>query len=336
MLLNNRKHVTNFLRKLSYFPKITSVAFNNNYNNVRSFFSVNSSDPIEIQFEKVQELIKNSPKSNNTSTEMKLKMYGLFKQATEGPISDNIKSPGVFDPVGRYKFNAWKGLKDMTKEKAMEEYVNIINAALENKNNSDDEKKQETEIKQHVEEGKMYGGMPEDIFIYIAESLSPFVRDFLSPKITHIGDGEMTMVAKYRNEFTGNIMIPCLHGGIAASVMDHVGGFCAWTKITDRNQALNTVDLRVDYLKPGPCEDVVCIAKVVQAGRLIRVDMECWNKNQTLKFAIGRAVYNVYKRPLNQQASDEHVKMLYAEMRKDIKSFSAEFTKVEVSHPRLP
>jgi uncharacterized protein (TIGR00369 family) len=330
MLINNRKTVTNLIkRKLSYFPKITSsIEFSNKYNNVRYFFSANSTDSIEVQFEKVQELIKNSPNLNTPSKTMKLKIYALYKQATEGPISDDIKSPGVLDPVGRYKFNARKGLKDMSKVKAMEEYVKIIKDALENKNKSNDEKTQEHGFNQHVEEGKMYGGMPEDIFRYVAEILSPFARDFLSPKISHIGDGEITMVAKYRNEFIGNIMMPCLHGGIAASVMDHVGGFCAWTKITDRHYALNTVDLRVDYLKPGPCEDVVCIAKVVQDGRLIRVDMECWNKDQTVKFAIGRAVYNVYKLPLKQQSSDEDVNILYAEMRKDIKGFAEQFTKL--------
>lgn len=55
--------------------------------------------------------------SNNT----KLKFYGMFKQATDGPC--NIPKPAFYDLVGRYKWDAWNKLGNMSKEDAMNEYV---------------------------------------------------------------------------------------------------------------------------------------------------------------------------------------------------------------------
>lgn len=53
-----------------------------------------------------------------------LKLYSLYKQATEG---DNTKeAPGWTDFVGRAKYDAWAKLKGKTQEQAMQEYVNLV------------------------------------------------------------------------------------------------------------------------------------------------------------------------------------------------------------------
>jgi diazepam-binding inhibitor (GABA receptor modulator, acyl-CoA-binding protein) len=39
------------------------------------------------------------------SSNQKLQLYGLYKQATKGECKGN--RPGVMDPVGRAKFDAW-------------------------------------------------------------------------------------------------------------------------------------------------------------------------------------------------------------------------------------
>lgn len=55
-----------------------------------------------------------------------LKLYSLYKQATEGDI--NIDPPAnSFDFVARAKWNAWNGLKGTSKENAMQEYVDLVN-----------------------------------------------------------------------------------------------------------------------------------------------------------------------------------------------------------------
>jgi diazepam-binding inhibitor (GABA receptor modulator, acyl-CoA-binding protein) len=53
-----------------------------------------------------------------------LKIYALYKQATEGDVEG--KRPGFGDMVGRAKFDAWAGLKGKSTDEAMQEYVDLI------------------------------------------------------------------------------------------------------------------------------------------------------------------------------------------------------------------
>ena len=54
------------------------------------------------------------------------------------------------------------------------------------------------------------------------------------------------------------------------------------------------VDLRVDYLLPAPCEDLIFEAEIVhQSRRLIRVDSSCWDMQKKRKIAIGRGLFSV-------------------------------------------
>jgi acyl-CoA-binding protein len=55
-----------------------------------------------------------------------LKIYALFKQATEGDVSG--KRPGFTDLVGRAKFDAWAGLQGTSSESAMQSYIDLIAA----------------------------------------------------------------------------------------------------------------------------------------------------------------------------------------------------------------
>ena len=51
----------------------------------------------------------------------KLKLYALFKQSTQGPNSK--AKPGALDFVGKYKWQAWTELGQMSKEDAQKAYV---------------------------------------------------------------------------------------------------------------------------------------------------------------------------------------------------------------------
>ncbi len=55
-----------------------------------------------------------------------LKLYALYKQATEG---DNTgEGPAnMFDFVAKFKHEAWAKLAGTSKETAMQEYVDLIN-----------------------------------------------------------------------------------------------------------------------------------------------------------------------------------------------------------------
>lgn len=53
-----------------------------------------------------------------------LKLYALYKQASAGDVAEN--KPGFGDMVGRAKWDAWNGLKGMSGDDAMQQYVDLI------------------------------------------------------------------------------------------------------------------------------------------------------------------------------------------------------------------
>jgi acyl-CoA-binding protein len=58
------------------------------------------------------------------SNEDLLQLYALFKQATEGDVSGD--RPGGFDFKAIAKFDAWAEKKGVDKDKAMQDYVNLV------------------------------------------------------------------------------------------------------------------------------------------------------------------------------------------------------------------
>jgi diazepam-binding inhibitor (GABA receptor modulating acyl-CoA-binding protein) len=55
-----------------------------------------------------------------------LKIYGLYKQATEGDVVQ--PKPGFSDLVGRAKWDAWNALKGRSSEAAMQGYIDLIDS----------------------------------------------------------------------------------------------------------------------------------------------------------------------------------------------------------------
>jgi len=58
-----------------------------------------------------------------------LKLYALFKQATEGDVSGD--RPGGFDFKAIAKFDAWAEVKGKSKEAANAEYIAFVNKLAE-------------------------------------------------------------------------------------------------------------------------------------------------------------------------------------------------------------
>lgn len=80
---------------------------------------------LKAQFDATVKMIQSAEGDFKPSNELKLEMYALFKQATEGDVSG--KKPGLTDFVGRMKYSAWENIKGMSSEKAMQTYVNKVN-----------------------------------------------------------------------------------------------------------------------------------------------------------------------------------------------------------------
>jgi diazepam-binding inhibitor (GABA receptor modulating acyl-CoA-binding protein) len=62
--------------------------------------------------------------SQDPGNDTKLRLYALYKQATEGDVTG--KRPGFTNPVGRAKHDAWASVQGMDAEAARAEYVGIV------------------------------------------------------------------------------------------------------------------------------------------------------------------------------------------------------------------
>jgi len=80
---------------------------------------------LKERFEDAAKRVKSLP---TATPDQLLKLYGLFKQGTEGDVTG--KRPGVLDIKGRAKYDAWAGRKGMSKDNAMEEYVKYVDELL--------------------------------------------------------------------------------------------------------------------------------------------------------------------------------------------------------------
>ena len=81
---------------------------------------------LQEQFEQASVAVKGLTKK--PSNEDLLKLYSLFKQATEGDI--NIPKPGMFDMINRAKYDAWKSLEGKSSDEMKEAYVALVNRLL--------------------------------------------------------------------------------------------------------------------------------------------------------------------------------------------------------------
>lgn len=53
-----------------------------------------------------------------------LELYALYKQATAGDVTG--ARPGIMDLRGRAKYDAWAKRKGMTRDAAMQAYVDLV------------------------------------------------------------------------------------------------------------------------------------------------------------------------------------------------------------------
>ncbi|XP_046457180.1 enoyl-CoA delta isomerase 2-like isoform X2 [Daphnia pulex] len=91
------------------------------------------STSINQQFDEAQkrlQTLKASP-----GNEAKLKLYGLFKQATVGKV--NTKRPGMTDFVGKAKWDAWNSLNSLSQVEAKDKYIEFVNSLVGPENSAE-------------------------------------------------------------------------------------------------------------------------------------------------------------------------------------------------------
>jgi diazepam-binding inhibitor (GABA receptor modulator, acyl-CoA-binding protein) len=70
-------------------------------------------------------VINSKTLTEKPDNETLLKLYSLYKQSTEGDNNESGPS-NPFDFVAKFKHEAWAKLKGITKEDAMQQYVDLV------------------------------------------------------------------------------------------------------------------------------------------------------------------------------------------------------------------
>ena len=108
-----------------------------------------------------------------------------------------------------------------------------------------------------------------------------------------------------RSELIGNSVHGILHGGVISSVLDASGGLAAAASILEKMQGrsaeeiaariarIGTIDLRVDYLRPGRGDFFRVKSAIMRSGNKVAVSrMEFFN-NKEILVAVGTGTYIV-------------------------------------------
>lgn len=133
-----------------------------------------------------------------------------------------------------------------------------------------------------------------DIFKNIIEELIPFNK-MLGIQLEDISDGYALLKIPFRDELVGNPMLNALHGGLISTAMDTAGGAAGMTTLTSMEDRISTIDMRVDYLRPGQAKDLLVEGHITRSGnRIVATAMKAYHPDEEEKpIAEGRGVYNV-------------------------------------------
>ncbi len=130
---------------------------------------------------------------------------------------------------------------------------------------------------------------------------SPFFH-YLNMKMI-LEDEEIKCILDMSENLVGNVAFQILHGGVAATMLDSIGGIVAMGEMYKRTNKehiaetvkkvtrLATVDMRIDYLAPGRGTQFVGSAEVLRLGRKGCTTRMNMHNNEGKLIATGIASY---------------------------------------------
>ncbi len=106
----------------------------------------------------------------------------------------------------------------------------------------------------------------------------PYVG-FLGMRAELAGD-EMTAILPFAPHLIGNVAMPALHGGVIGAFME-VAALAQLSVLQRSERVHKTIDVTIDYLRPGKPITAYARAHVLKIGRQIaNVQVECWQENR--------------------------------------------------------
>lgn len=130
----------------------------------------------------------------------------------------------------------------------------------------------------------------------------PF-NQVLGIRIDELSGDRVVMSLPMKPELIGNYVQGILHGGVIATLLDVTGGAMALIGAMDRHQHLSThermsklaklgtIDLRVDYLRPGRGQRFTACASLLRSGNKVAVVRSELFNEEGLLVAVGTGTY---------------------------------------------
>lgn len=136
------------------------------------------------------------------------------------------------------------------------------------------------------------------------EQAIPFNR-LLAVRIESARPQDVRASFDMRADLVGSPHAGRLHGGVVASILDMLGGLAMMVGVAERHPAetaeqilhrftrLGTIDLRVDYLRPGLGQHFIATAEVTRLGGRIGSALMRLSNQDGLLLATGAGAYVV-------------------------------------------
>ncbi len=142
---------------------------------------------------------------------------------------------------------------------------------------------------------------------HVMEEKIPFCQ-LLGIKLASFEPDHPQISIDMRDELLGNFSKGMLHGGVIASVLDSVAGFAILLKMAQHSpkddamsqlkefSRMSTIDLRIDYLRPGLGKTFIASAEVTRLGkRIANVVMNLRNEKDE-RIATGAAAFMLHEK----------------------------------------
>lgn len=121
--------------------------------------------------------------------------------------------------------------------------------------------------------------------------------------IDHLSTESVRMSLPMKPELIGNFVHGILHGGVIATILDVSGGAMALIGAFERHQHLDsnermarlsklgTIDLRIDYLRPGRGQSFTANAVLLRSGNKVAVVRSELHSDDGTLIAVGTGTY---------------------------------------------
>ncbi len=143
-----------------------------------------------------------------------------------------------------------------------------------------------------------------DIVKDIYEKRIPFDR-VLGMKVESLTMEKAVVGFEMKPELVGNYVLGSLHGGVISAVLDALGGMTASTGVVKRMAGrpaeeiaaaltrMGTIDLRIDYLRPGKGASFKATGTIMRAGKKVAVTRMELHNDKGVLIAVGTGTYLV-------------------------------------------